>query len=1012
MGVTLSCNDVAKGCAPCTIDREAQRVKQNSSVLVPPEVVNRPRPEPEPSCSSDERHQCPIQHVEPLPAAAESASNRVGFQDFGDCRIVSHSTAVAEAPANVHSVEVSMSLASSDVRLASISERCSGEGRKESIDEPEPAPEDAGLVQTHVREKAQENGTGETECDVTWENRKSAVALGFVVVFWTSVLCGLSFASAAWEEPQCPVDAPRVVSCKPCGSGTLFLPLFGEYERSYKPAVRAVFYFVGLVWAFLGVGVVCDQFMGAIEEITSDERPVPVEVRPGTLQMFYVKTWNDTVANLSLMALGSSAPEILLSVIEIAGNDFFAGELGPSTIVGSAAFNLFMITAVCVSAIPAPDVRKVDQTGVFFVTAMSSIFAYVWMIIVLQFRTKDLVDIEEAFLTLLMFPALCLMAFAADKGWFSCCRRNGANEENSDAAVSQWEEEERRKIEDKFGDELPPATMNELLARARHEKDVVATTSKKAARKSVMSNFVGGGKTVVGATSLMETPTIGFAHRCHAVFECAGALEVKVTASKPWAGEAFVKYRTVEASAKAGVRFRHAQGLLRFSRDHLEEVIHVPLIDDDRWQADENFSIELFDFETLTTPQSGIALEPILGIDTTTVTVLNDDIPGTLSFDMGVVHAHEDTDVTLRVVRTNGNCGRIVCKYKSVSKRAVGEADFEAVEGELVFDDGEVAQTITMRVLGSTGHNFDSDDSHQLELTSETPGVKFDADTEGGEEMDICRIVILSASPLMGLCRCFSVDRDVLFEGLAEWRDQYISALYCDGSAEDQAKTSKTGWMMHVVGLTWKLLFAVVPPPCMFGGWLCFSVALLMIGVVTAFIGDLASLLGCCLSIPDDITAITLVALGTSLPDMLASKMAAQQDETADNSVGNVTGSNSVNVFLGLGLPWSMAAVHWKFEGATSAWKSHEYKGSTYEELYLNTYPQGGFLMPSGSLSTSVAVFACGAAASLVLLAVRRYLYGGELGGPKASQLRDSGILACLWGVYIVSSIFTSFQTK
>ena len=52
------------------------------------------------------------------------------------------------------------------------------------------------------------------------------------------------------------------------------------------------------------------------------------------------------------MALGSSAPEILLSCIEIVGNNFEAGELGPGTIVGSAAFNLLCISAVCVSGVP------------------------------------------------------------------------------------------------------------------------------------------------------------------------------------------------------------------------------------------------------------------------------------------------------------------------------------------------------------------------------------------------------------------------------------------------------------------------------------------------------------------------------------------------------------------------------------------------------------------------------------------------------------------------------------
>ena len=73
-----------------------------------------------------------------------------------------------------------------------------------------------------------------------------------------------------------------------------------------------------------------------------------------------VKVWNPTVANLTLMALGSSAPEILLAVIEAASNlGGCPGELGASTIVGSAAFNLFVISAVCVSCwIRTPYVDK------------------------------------------------------------------------------------------------------------------------------------------------------------------------------------------------------------------------------------------------------------------------------------------------------------------------------------------------------------------------------------------------------------------------------------------------------------------------------------------------------------------------------------------------------------------------------------------------------------------------------------------------------------------------------
>ena len=45
----------------------------------------------------------------------------------------------------------------------------------------------------------------------------------------------------------------------------------------------------------------------------------------------------------------------------------------------------------------------------------------------------------------------------------------------------------------------------------------------------------------------------------------------------------------------------------------------------------------------------------------------------------------------------------------------------------------------------------------------------------------------------------------------------------------------------------------------------------------------------------DAVTAITFVALGTSLPDTFASKTAAQNEVHADSSVGNITGSNSVS---------------------------------------------------------------------------------------------------------------------
>lgn len=183
---------------------------------------------------------------------------------------------------------------------------------------------------------------------------------------------------------------------------------------------RAFLYFFALLYSFLGVSIVADIFMCAIEKITSKTKKIHIaSTQDDVPEVIEVPVWNGTVANLTLMALGSSAPEILLSVIEIVFNDFQAGELGPGTIVGSAAFNLLAISAVCIISIPTGETRRIDQIIVFGVTATFSIFAYIWLLIILQWNTKDYVDLWEAILTLLFFPILVLVAYCADKGWLN-----------------------------------------------------------------------------------------------------------------------------------------------------------------------------------------------------------------------------------------------------------------------------------------------------------------------------------------------------------------------------------------------------------------------------------------------------------------------------------------------------------------------------------------------------------------------------------------------------------------
>ena len=152
----------------------------------------------------------------------------------------------------------------------------------------------------------------------------------------------------------------------------------------------AVVYGLLLMWSFVGVSIIADVFMSAIEVITSAEKLVQVGVGDAAPRV-PVKVWNATVANLTLMALGSSAPS-LLGCIEILTNDFVAGELGPGVIVGSAAFNLLIIIAVCIVAIPTGETRKIAELGVFSITAASSVLAYLWMYLILALSSPNVMS--------------------------------------------------------------------------------------------------------------------------------------------------------------------------------------------------------------------------------------------------------------------------------------------------------------------------------------------------------------------------------------------------------------------------------------------------------------------------------------------------------------------------------------------------------------------------------------------------------------------------------------------
>ncbi|GCC27799.1 hypothetical protein chiPu_0006225 [Chiloscyllium punctatum] len=230
-----------------------------------------------------------------------------------------------------------------------------------------------------------------------------------------------------------------------------------------------------------------------------------------------------------------------------------------------------------------------------------------------------------------------------------------------------------------------------------------------------------------------------------------------------------------------------------------------------------------------------------------------------------------------------------------------------------------------------------------------------------------------------------------LVVGTHSWRDQFMEAITVSAGDEEDEDTGEErlpscfDYVMHFLTVFWKVLFACVPPTEYWNGWACFVTSILIIGLLTAIIGDLASHFGCTIGLKDSVTAVVFVALGTSVPDTFASKVAAAQDHYADASIGNVTGSNAVNVFLGIGLAWSVAAIYWASQGKE-------------------------FQVDAGTLAFSVTLFTIFAFVSISILLYRRRPHiGGELGGPWGPRVITAMLFGGLWLLYILFSSLEAY---
>merc|ERR1712147_515431 len=724
---------------------------------------------------------------------------------------------------------------------------------------------------------------------------------------------------------------------------------------------RGLLYATLMLYLFIGVAIVSDKFMESIEMITAQEKEMSItNPATGKTQVVIVKVWNETVANLTLMALGSSAPEIMLSVIEIWAKGFYAGDLGPGTIVGSAAFNLFMIIGLCMYVIPDDEVRKIKHLRVFIITATWSVFAYVWLYLILGAISYGEVHSWEGIVTFLFFPATVYTAFVADRRMFfykyldkkyraqrgvivqseKADVENRADEkfkdfdDDMDPALAEFERNRREYINamKKIRIENPDIALIDLETKAREE--IMAkgpksrayyraqATRKMAGKEDAKKAFSRQLNAEAELAASLEKKEDGvcrimFDPPHYTVMESVGTFEVTVIREGGDMSQTIqVDYKTEDGTASHEGDYIEAIGTLTFGPGETQKMVTLEVLDDDVFEEDEHFYIRISNLRRKDgKPFKEIEVEAEDGKKSmqaatqmgtphmATIMILDDDHSGIFGFEDAEAEIVESVGTyELEVKRISGARGKVGIPFSTEDGTAKEGTHYEAQEGELMYESIGEPRHIAEGKEGEGVDYSELDNKNPEELTEEEKIALLGRPCLGANSRIQIRIKE-SKEFKNSVDKMMQKANNSMVVGSSSWLEQFSDAFTVQAEDEDDEEEGEEGeekmpscgdYIMHFLTLPWKLVFAFIPPTAIYNGYPTFVIAIFFIGSCTAVIGDVAGHLGCFIYLKDCVNAIAFVALGTSVPDTFASKTAAIEDETADNSVGNVTGSNAV----------------------------------------------------------------------------------------------------------------------
>ncbi len=195
-----------------------------------------------------------------------------------------------------------------------------------------------------------------------------------------------------------------------------------------------------------------------------------------------------------------------------------------------------------------------------------------------------------------------------------------------------------------------------------------------------------------------EQPALSIADVSGPEGDGEGQARVQVSLSAPSDSEVSVDYRTVDATAMAGMDYRTAVGTLSFAAGQTSKSITAVLVGDRTDELDETFQLRLSN-------ASGASLTK----DRAVVTILDDDDPSlppdpdlpTLSVaDIAVSEGDSQGVARLVLTLSAASDREVSVDHRTIDVSATAGLDYRIAAGTLRFAPGETTKSLTVVLLG------------------------------------------------------------------------------------------------------------------------------------------------------------------------------------------------------------------------------------------------------------------------------------------------------------------------